>query len=332
MADAALKPLTKAELKKVARTIVLSQGNKYVRELLRKHQITMGLTKADFFRHMAKAIDEGLLTQPMIEEWLAEVEGWGNQHVYLYAPPTLAPARIEALLKASAHAPLLASPVSYDFPDALLMTGIVLDSASLSLIWHLGAAGWERTKSKDFTSEEEGELYRYDAYRERADRSVVRFDWRFGEPYCAIFIQLPNSGSLHDGAIGTVFDDLAEAELIGEPLKRLALTEAVKRSSQDKKVIVQSTKMGAPGGYVEMAATAAGGINDIQAVREARKAVDDSLFSSADGMFGFVTGAQTGFTMPVKAQVYGAESRIRIWAQCTREDVYRVVRYFWSKN
>jgi hypothetical protein len=332
VAIASSKPLTATELKAVARTIVLSQGNKYVKELLRKHQITMGLTKADFFRHMAKAIDEGSLTQPMIEEWLSEVEGWGDQHVYLYAPPLPAPAKVESLIRASAHASLLASSASYEFPDELLLTGIVLDRTSLSFVWHLGNSGWERAKARDFTREEDGDLYRYDAFRERADRSVVRFDWRFGAPYCAIFIQLPNSGALHSEALARVFDDLAVAGLIARPLKRLQLTDAVKRSSKDNSVVVKSTKMGASGGYVEMAATAEGGIGDIQAIREARKAVDDTLFFSADGMFGFNVDGKSGFTMPVKAQVYGAESRIRIWAQCTRDDVYRVVNFFWSKN
>jgi hypothetical protein len=332
LANAPPKPLTKAQLKEVARTIILSQGNKFVRELLRKHKITMGLNKADFLRHMAKAIDDGLLTQPMIDEWLAAVEGWGNQHVYLYAPPDVAPADLEALFKASAHAGLLASPISYDFPDELLLTGISLDGKSLSLVWHLGDSGWERAKNKDFTREEDGETYRYDAYRERADRSVVRFDWHFGDPYCAIFIQLPNSGDLHSAAIAKVFDDIAAVGLIGGPPDRLSLTEAVKKSSQDRKVVVQSTKMGAPGGYVELAATVEGGIDKIQAIREARKAVDDSLFSSADGMFGLPADDQSGLSIAVKAQVYGAESRIRIWVQCTREDVYRVIRYFWSKN
>jgi hypothetical protein len=332
VADAAPRQLSKDDLKAVARTIVLSQGNKYVRELLRQHDIPLGLNKADFLQHMTRAIDEDQLTQAMIEEWLTSVEGWGNQHIYLHEPPALGPSALAPMLQASAHADLLASPVSYDFPDELLLTGMALDAKSLSLTWHLGNSGWERVKARDFQREEEGDLYEYRAYRERADRSVVRFEWRFADPYCAILIQLPH-GALHSAAVATVFDDLQAIGIIPAPLKRLPLSEAVKKSSKDKKLVVQSTKMSAPGGYVQLAATAEGaGIAQIQAVREARKAVDDKLFQSADGTFGFATETHPKFSMAVKAQVYGSESRIRIWAQCKREDVYLVIRYFWSKN
>jgi hypothetical protein len=332
VAETTPKTLTKDELKDVARTIVLRQGNRYVKELLRKHKIPMGLTKADFLQHMSKAIDDDQLTQPMIEDWLAEVEGWGNQHAYLYEPPSIPLADLATILQASTHAPLLASAASYDFPEELLLTGITLTSKSLSLVWHLGNFGWERAQDRDFQKEEDDDLYEYRAFRERADRSVVRFEWRFADPCSAILIQLPHTGALHSGAIGTVFDDLTEIGIIDAPLTPRPLSEAVKKSTKDKKMVVQSTKMGAPGGYVELAATAAGaGIEQIQGVRETRKAVNDKLFPRADGMFTFTTGRHPKISMPVKTHVYGSESRIKIWAQCKREDVYLVMRYFWSK-
>lgn len=334
MADEKPEALTKDKLKQVARTIVAAQGNKYVKELLRQHNIPIGLKKDDFIKHMMTAIDQDKLTQPLIEQWLAEVEGWGRQHVYLYELPTIAPADLEAKLEASAHAALLATPISYDFPMELLLTSMALTDNHLSLLWHLGDTGWERAKHKDIAPrEEEGDIYKYDAFRERADRSVVRFEWRFGDPYCAILVQLPCKGGLHDAAIGTVFDDLTAIGIVAAPLKRVRLSKAVKASSKDKKVVVQSTKMGAQGGYVELATTSDGvGIDDVQAVREARKAMNDKLFSSADGTFGFTTKGHPKFSMTVKAQVSGSDGRIKIWAQCTRDDVYFVTNYFWAKN
>lgn len=325
--------LSKDELKSVARTIVLRQGNRYVRELLRKHKIPMGLTKADFLQHMTRAIDDGQLTQPMIEDWLGAVEGWGNQHAYLYEPPSVRPADLAAALQSSAHASLLAATASYDFPEELLLTGITLTSKHLSLIWHLGNFGWERAQEKDFQREEDDDLYEYRAFRQRADRSVVRFEWRFADPCSAILIQLPHTGSLHSEAIGTVFEDLQEIGLIDGPLRPRPLSEAVKKSTKDKKMLVQSTRMGAPGGYAELAATAAGaGISEIQGVRELRKAANDRLFPSADGMFTFTKERLPKISMPVKVHVYGSEGRLKIWAQCTRADVYLLMRYFWSKS
>lgn len=334
MADNKPEALSKDQLKRVAGTIIAAQGNKYVKELLRQHNIQIGLKKDDFIRNMIAAIDQDRLTQPMIEQWLAEVEGWGRQHVYLYALPAIAPADLRTRLEASAHAELLATPISYDFPPQLQLTSIALSDKHLSLLWHVGDTGWERAKNKDIPRrEEQGDFYKYDAFRERADRTVVRFEWRFGDPYSAILVQLPHKEGLHEGAIATVFDDLATIGIIVAPLKLVRLTKAVKASSTDKKVVVQSTRMGAQDCYVELATTSDGvGIEDVEAVRESRKAVNDKLFSSAEGLFGFIAKAHPTVSMPVKAQVSGSEGRIKIWAQCTRDDVYVVTDYFWSKN
>lgn len=68
----------KNDLKEAVRTIVLTQGNAFIKELLRKHKIQIGTKKADFYKNLRGAIDSGTLTRPMIEEWLSEVEGWGN--------------------------------------------------------------------------------------------------------------------------------------------------------------------------------------------------------------------------------------------------------------
>ena len=62
-------------------------------ELLCDNGLPIGATKKDFQANINKAIDEDHLTRAMIEEWLKEVEGWGNQHLYLYQPPEVDPQR-----------------------------------------------------------------------------------------------------------------------------------------------------------------------------------------------------------------------------------------------
>src|SRR5437879_6514364 len=78
-------------LRKLVRGIVLAQGNAFVKELLRSKGIRIGDTKADFERNMLEAIRDGRLRRSDVDQWLDEVEGWGNQHVYLYhVPPRVA--------------------------------------------------------------------------------------------------------------------------------------------------------------------------------------------------------------------------------------------------
>lgn len=78
--------LGKSQLKKKVAQIVLAQGNIFIKDLLRSNNVPIGNTKADFSRNLNAAIDAGALTQAVIEAWLGEIEGWGNQHVYLFEP------------------------------------------------------------------------------------------------------------------------------------------------------------------------------------------------------------------------------------------------------
>ena len=86
MADADAES-DKQQLKDAVRSIILVQGNEFIKELLRKHKLQIGTKKADFSKNILAAIDAGTLTRPMIEDWLSEVEGWGNQHIISSSHP-----------------------------------------------------------------------------------------------------------------------------------------------------------------------------------------------------------------------------------------------------
>src|SRR5260370_4996239 len=120
--------LNKRALKKVAAQIVLAQGNTFIKELLRSNNIPIGNTKADFAQNLNAAIDAGALSQGAIEAWLGEIEGWGNQHVYLFEPPAIRRTGIRSALEASKHADLLVPRASYEFPNTLPLSTINLSA------------------------------------------------------------------------------------------------------------------------------------------------------------------------------------------------------------
>jgi hypothetical protein len=326
--------LTRNALKNAVRKIVLAQGNNFIKELLRKNNIAIGSTKADFERNLMQAIAEGKLTQGMVEEWLAEVEGWGNQHIYLFRPPEIARTDVARLLTGSKHKKLVGQPVSYGFPTALALSAITVTPDHLSMSWHRSKSGWERAKAKDYQQEEGTERYEYRAFRERFDRSVVRFEWRFADPFCAIMVQLPHEGDEHEAAMARVWEDLKIAGIASAPLERIRLSPAFKAlSRRSDGAVVQSARMMTEGGHVDLVSTLSeGGIADVEAVRQVRRAVDDEKFAAADGMFDFRKERYEQLSRAVKVQGYGMESRIRIWVQCRREDVYLVMDIIWKNN
>ena len=320
--------LSKAELRKTVAVVILAQGNDFIKDLLRKNGIQIGATKRDFSDNIIKAINEDALTQAMIEAWLDEIEGWGNQHVYLFEPPVINVTTVGGLLNASKHADLVGRVQSYTFPDKLALSNIVHDALSLSLVWHLGKEGWDRAKSKDFQKIEGLERYKFDAYRQRMDRSVVRFEGRFADAHCAILIHR-NKDIDHDAAMSTVWEALQELAVAPTPCKRLSLSEAVK--SKSKKHGTKQARLEADGGYVDLVSTLEdGGIDKVEAVRQTRIAMNDSKFARAQGMFSM--GKNEALAQPMSVQVYGSEGRLRLWAQCRRDDVHAIIADLMKHN
>ena len=68
--------------------------NKYAAAGLDLVIVTAGL----YFNDRQHVLDAAS-TQAMLESWLVEVEGWGNQHIYLHEPPKLPPAAIRPAIQ-----------------------------------------------------------------------------------------------------------------------------------------------------------------------------------------------------------------------------------------
>lgn len=317
------KQLNKAELKDAVRRIVLSQGNMFIKELLRDNGIKIGLTKADFRDNLEKAIDDGEFTQDMLEAWLLKVEGWGDQHIYLFERPALSQSDVRPALEKSSFKHLLDKAVSYDFPETLTLTSLSATAAGLSVIWYRSTSGWRRDESKDKSETIDGDLYEFRAYRERYDRAVVRFEWRFADPYCSVLLQLPHENDTHQIALGVVWEDIKALGVAPAPLSRVALSKSFAKLSRDPTIVTQNSKRAVPGGFVIVGSTTpSSGIDKVEAVREVFKSVDDTKFNEADGIFAVSKGKHAPLAKPIKIQGYGEDSRLRVWAQCKRDEVF----------
>lgn len=323
------EPLSKPQLKDLVRRVVVAQGNAFIKELLRGTGVKIGATKEDFAINLDAAIDADKLTQDLFEAWLAEVEGWGDQHLYLIEPPPGDGATLAAAVVASAHGHLLDAGASLAFPDLLALTHISLNDG-LSLVWHQGKAGWNRWRPKDFVVDEALERYRFEAYRQRLDRSVVRYEWRAGEPYAAILIHR-NPDIDHKAVFAEVRATLAAFGCADTAPAPIPLSQAVKVAAAQGRG-VHSTRFELDGGYVELASTLAeGGIEAVEPVRVVLQAVDTGQFDRAQGMLHFAA-EEHGTSRRIAVQVYGREGRLRIWAQCKREDIVRILELLWGYN
>ena len=330
-------PSEKDALIRLVKGIVLAQGNVFIKELLRSRGIRIGTTKADFEQNMIEAIRNGELQRHHVESWLKNVEGWGDQHVYLFNvsraladdPIWSEPGKVESKIKEAGFAKQWNSRSSLEYPRTQTLTGIYLEDGVLTFVWHKGLDFWLRTKSKDYREEDEGDVYEYRAYRMRGDRIVTRFELRPSDRLAAIFVQIAVDEDEHKTAVETVkltvercwsFDEFTPIS-VANAIKRLdsqALnTEAIK---------AQSTRLNAGGAYVEFGASSAqSGYLDSTAVRDVRRAVRPASFTGMNGRFILPVSTQEGSERKVRVQLFAKERRIKIASQMTAEQVWCVL-------
>lgn len=322
--------LSTAQLKELVKRVVVAQGNTFIKDLLRETESRIGATKQEFAQNLDDAIDEGRLTQAGLEAWLAEVEGWGDQYVYVVSALIIDAQRLAQAIAASPVAHHQGAAASLEFPPQLELKQIAVDDEHLSLVWHQGKEAWNRWSRKDFTEDEEIEHYRYLAYRQRLDRSVVRFEWRFGDDYCLILIHR-NPDIKHHEVFEAINQTLEHFGCGGLPLRLEPLMQAIRTSAQRANG-VQSTRFERDSGYVELGSSLPGmGIEAVESVRVVLQAVDTDQFDRAKGMLNFVA-LEHGTSRDISVEVFGAEAKLRIWAQCKREDVLTVLRLIWEYN
>lgn len=341
-------PPTRKELKTLERLvpgIITAQGNQFIKELLRDLGIRIGVTKADFEQNLREAIRNGQLRLADVEAWLERVEGWGNQHVYLFNVPDalrpgLIPSRIKSKATRAGLAHLWDAQTSLKFPDEPELTRISFKDSVLSLVWHEASSTWLREPSKDRKEEIGLDNYEFRAYRQLIRRAVTRFELRLDFGLAALFIPDPIQGEEHRNAI-------AEAELIIDKLLDLtALKKAqvqiadVSRNldqahipsspNQQPPVKTQRSRLSSGGAYVEFAANSEGRAywesNAVRGVRRALRSQELASFTGTAGLFEFQQGGPGGFKRNLKVQLYGEDRRIRLWAQMDLEEVWTILK------
>jgi hypothetical protein len=339
----AIEDNTRAEinqLKLLARSIVRSQGNIFIRELLREKKLPLGTNKSEFEVNLTDAIDSGALTRADLMNWLEEVEGWGAQHVYVFHIPDVIaadelwtdPNGIRSRLPRDLRR-LWNSESANLFPDDRTLTGIYFDGTALRFVWHQRLSSWIREPRHDQKDVKiDGDRYELRAYRDRPDRSVQRFVFRPDLKLAVVFLEIPWTTTAHEQPLAEVrrvtgsvveWDSLREL-LVSDVIKNLDQMEFDSDSSA-RKVASQRTRLSDGGTYVEFATTSTEtGYKDSQAVRSVRKAVKLGDFTGSSGMFLYPTVEPTGKPRPIRLEI-SSGGRIKLWHQLRATDVWQIL-------
>jgi len=321
--------------------IILAQGNVFIKELLRSAGVRIGTTKADFERNLMDAIDNGVLRREDIEAWLVEVEGWGNQHIYLFKVPSiiakdsiwLDQAKVEKKITASGFANIWNAPVSFEFPEQQKLTGIQFDGSNLRLTWHQGQSWLVRDKTKDYGQEIDGDEYEFQAYRRRAERAVMHFEMVLPLRLAAIFIQTPWGEIEHETALKEV-SKIASSIFDFDSLEEYKVSLAIKHLDQlgldDQQgqygIQPSMARLDSPGAYVEFGSVGEKSYQDFTPVREVRRALKPAYFTGNKSDFMFSAAPKNALSRKIRVTFYGKDDRIRLWMQMKAREVWEILR------
>jgi hypothetical protein len=330
----------------------MSQGNLFIRELLRKNDIRIGTNKAEFQRNLVDAIASGRLRLSQVREWLEEVEGWGDQHVYLYhVPPEIlrdpkweSPNNVRRGLPRD-HQELWQAEKVLQFPAKPTLTGIFYEENALRYVWHSAYETWQRAPEKDYRDKLEADLYEFRAYRQRKDRTVRRFVLRRDLALAGIFLQTEWSQKEHTDAMSDVIRTVTPIVAF-DKLRPVSMSVVIKRLDQmeqaslmpDTNVMAQKTRLADAGAYVEFASTSELGYMQSEEVRRVRNSVRaDTAMIGANGTFIYVAKTPTGLDRPVKFDVFGEQRRVKLRSQLTASEVWTLLSHLkraetWTKS
>lgn len=284
------------------------------------------------------AIAEGKLRLDQVHDWLEEVEGWGEQHVYLYEVPDeiLADSRWQSPEALRACLPgkqqKLWNPQKLlSFPANPTLTGIFNEPDSLQYVWHSGYEVWQKAPERDYQDTIEGELYKFLAFRQRQDRKVRRFVLRKDLRLAGIFLQTEWSEKENGEAIAEIKKTVTPV-IPFDKLRQISMLHVIKQLDQldleahGKTVQSQKTRLADAGAYVEFASTTEAGYMDSAEVRRVRNSVRaDSAMIGANGTFVYPSKTPTGLDRPVKFDVFGEQRRVKLRSQLTASDVWALL-------
>lgn len=338
-------PGTIADLKRLAAGIIRAQGNRFIKELLREKGIRIGANKDDFERNLTDAIESGKLDLNDVERWLELVEGWGNQHVYLYSISSTLRKDLTRpkIRKRAANAKLQRlwdEKTLLTFPDKPQLTSISFTDSVLRLVWQESSPGWIPVPEKNYIQEEGLDTFEYRAWRMFERRAITRFEAHLDKGLAGLFIANPIQGDEHQAAIdeakrviGLLLDlpALERGQIdISIVARNLDQRNVPTNITSSPPVRAQKSRLASGGAYVEFAADASDKAYwEEAAIRDVRKSVKTpqlAAFHGGEGIFVFqkATGPDE-LTRPLRVQLYAKDNRVRLWAMMDAGEVWTIL-------
>jgi hypothetical protein len=308
---------------------LLSHPKRLLREFLRGHDLPVSLTKTELRDRLARALKTGEVSVANLVSLLNEVEGWGDQHIYLFrstprqAEDYNSPVHLRSILEEHGILHLYNRRNPLVLPAQPELTAIKHTPERLRLQW-VEVREWEEpVPEQDY--EDEDIIFR--AFRRRARRGIATFDWDLITRHAALMIQRLPSGSDYErerARFGEVLDPLVGMGKFFEPLR---VSRAIGRIEDSGEAQRRQYRHETANGYVA----------SFTSPSRKRDAFDDPLMERARQALGANTMPLLGnlyfkevpgrLDRQIHVKLYPKDQRVGIFGGCSESEV----RYLLSR-
>jgi hypothetical protein len=314
-----------------------------IRDFLRERERPVSGTKEQLRERLTGYIADGIVAVLDLVDLLDTVEGWGNQHVYLFRANANAPAlqewadeaKVRAVLRRRGLEHLLNRRRRLLLPATRQLVSIEWSSRRVRFVWVETRLWRERRPDLDRREDsprraahldQEGLAARaleYDAYEVFRGRGIIAFELDLVSGQAVLLIQQLPSGNDYAAVRETILEELQtmidvrsfHPVRVGRSIVRLAELDGVRRR--------QLEHMTARGSR----------INYVSAERDADAFADPTLEQARRGAGAGVVGRMGNFywRLPnaereIHVKVYAPDQRVGFFGECAETEVRNVLR------
>ncbi|MEI9941982.1 MAG: hypothetical protein WDO69_32615 [Pseudomonadota bacterium] len=311
----------------LALDLLLDHKAEFVRAFLEANDLAVSGAKAELRDRLEDALAKGTVIVGDIIARLDEIEGWGNQHVYLYrAPEGILPtwrseSSVKDILRAAKKVSLFNAHIPLALPPATTLSKVDWSPQRVRFVW-ITTRNWEeRLDGKD---RREG-LRVWKAYEERSARGVLAFDWNLQSGDAMLMIERLPSGNDYEDARTALVKEL-------KPLLDLSVFSTVevgrgiqpieKSNEVLNRSLALRSQRGTKVSFTSRSRKRDAFERDPDAQRS-RESLGDNVAGDTGNFYWKKAGVLTD---DLHTTIYAKDSRVGIFGERTEEEVAHVIQ------
>ncbi|NLX97793.1 MAG: hypothetical protein GXY83_16640 [Rhodopirellula sp.] len=306
---------------------VFAHRSDAIRAFLREEGLRVSGNKEGLQVRIREAIDDGTIDASSLVNLLDTVEGWGNQHIYLYQSPDgetntwKKETQARKRLKKIGQEQLFNRRRPLVLPDEPTLSAVEWTRDRVRFIW-VEKREWELRRS-DLDPAADGNGIHFKAYEDKIARGITSFDWNLATGEAALMIQRLPSGERYDD-IRQRYEETIEDAVHVSNFTRRDVRKAIRKIEESKETskrqVAIETQRGGRASFTSKGRKA--DVFDDPDLKKSRKAMGQT--ASVLGNFYWLE-ASPHLERRLHVKLYATDQRVAIFGECSETEVKYVL-------